>query len=325
MSPREERGLIIAATCKLNRKPDGTWIVPAQTKKEAISYTVNLETKACTCLDCTEGGFICKHYYAASIVHKREVLPDGTMIETKEVTLSKKTVYTQNWPAYNLAQATEKRRLQALLVDLCRNLPERERPKGRSGPKPHLVRDAIFSMAFKVYCGLSSRRFSTDLLDAYEKGHISKPIPGAKVTAFFEDAYFTPILKNLIAFSARPLRAVEKNFAIDSSGFGSSRYEKWYDHKYGITRNRSVWVKAHIATGVKTNVVTAVRILEEYSADCPQFVPLVKETRGNFEIDEISADKAYISVENFEEVAQCGGQAFIAFKSNSTGGSGGML
>src|SRR5438876_8583250 len=126
MNAREERGLIIAATCKLNRKPDGTWIVPSQTRKEAIFYTVNLETKACTCPDCTESGMVCKHYYAASIVHKREVLPDGTMIETKSMTLTKKTVYKQDWPAYNLAQATEKRRLQVLLQDLCSRLPERD-------------------------------------------------------------------------------------------------------------------------------------------------------------------------------------------------------
>jgi transposase len=324
MNAREERGLIIAATCRLNRKPDGTWLVPSQTNKKEIAYTVNLETKACTCLDCTEGGFVCKHYYAASIVHTRDVLPDGTVIETKEVTLTEKKTYRQDWPAYNLAQATEKRRLQVLLHDLCRNLPDPDCTRKR-GPKPHLVKDSVFAMAFKVYCGLSSRRFSTDLLEAHEKGYISKPIPGAKVTAFFENPVFTPILKELIAFSARPLKAVERDFAIDSSGFGSSRYERWYDQKYGVTRNRAVWVKAHIACGVKTNVVTAVRILEQHSGDCPQFVPLVKETRQGFQIDEVSADKAYVSVENFEMAAQCGGQAFIAFKSNSNGAAGGLL
>jgi transposase len=325
MNAREERGLVIAATSRLHRNDDGTWRVPSQTHRDAVFYTVNLETKACTCLDCTEGGFVCKHFHAASIVYKRDILPDGTMIETQSMTLTTRTVYKQNWPAYNLAQATEKKRLQVLLHDLCRNLPDRERDARKRGPKPHLIRDAVFAMAFKVYCGLSSRRFSCDLADAHERGYLSKVIPGAKVTAFFEDAYFTPIIKNLIAFSALPLRAVETDFAIDSSGFGSTRYERWYDQKYGVTRNRSVWVKAHIACGVKTNVVTAVRILEQYSADSPQFVPLVKETREGFKIDEVSADKAYISVENFETVAECGGQAFIAFKSNSNGASGGLL
>jgi transposase len=325
METREQRGLIIAATCRLNRNDDGTWSVPSQSHAETV-YRVNLETKACTCPDCTESGFICKHYYAASIVSKRDVLPNGTVIETKSVTLTEtKVKYTQDWPAYNLAQATEKRRLRVLLQDLCRNLPERERPADRPGPKPHLVRDCVFSMAYKVYCGLSSRRFSTDLLEAHEAGFISRPIPGVKVTCFFEDPYFTPILNGLVSYSARPLRAVERSFAIDSSGFGTTRHERWYDAKYGVTRLKTVWVKTHIACGTATNVVTAVRILDKDAGDCPQFVPLVKETRYGFEIDEVSADKAYVSVENFEEVAALGGQAFINFKDNSTGAAGGLF
>src|SRR5207253_888928 len=109
-----------------------------------------------------------------------------------------------------------------------------------------------------------------------------------------EDETFTPILKELVHQSSLPLKAVEKDFAIDSSGFGSSRSETWIDEKYGVPRRKAVWVKAHIACGVKTNVVTAVRILDKDAGDCPQFVPLVKETREGFTIGEVSADKAYV-------------------------------
>ena len=326
MDARVERGLIIAATCRLNRMNDGTWLVPSQTKAgDVAAYHVNLEAKSCTCPDHKEGGFTCKHFYAASIVHKRDVLPDGTVIETKSMTFTEKKVYKQDWPKYNAAQAGEKRRFRVLLHDLCRRLPVRERAGGWLGPKPHLPADAVFTMAYKVYCGLSARRFSTDLLEAHEMGFVSKPIPGMKATTFAEDPYYTPILKELVGYSARPLRSLERDFAIDSSGFGSTKYEKWYDHKYGITRNRCIWVKTHIASGVKTNVVTAVRILGKDAHDSPQFVPLVKETKRHFDIGEVSADKAYVSVENFEAVAECGGQAFIAFKSNNTGAAGGHL
>jgi hypothetical protein len=325
VDPRQQRGLVIAATCRLNRLDDGTWLVPSQTNRDGSTYRVNLQTKTCTCPDHVEGGFTCKHYYAASIVHQRDVLPDGTVIETKTLTLTEKKVYRQDWPKYNRAQATDKRRVRVLLHDLCRRLPARERAGGKLGPKPHQPSNAVFAMAYKVYCGLSSRRFSTDLLEAHERGFVTRPIPGVKVTAFFEDPYFTPFLKEMIGYSARPLRAVESAFAIDSSGFGSSRYEKWYDQKYGVTRTRCQWVKTHIACGVKTNIVTAVRILDKDAGDCPQFVPLVKETRRHFEVGEVSADKAYASLENFEEVAGCGAQAFIAFKSNNTGAVGGAF
>ena len=326
MNAREERGLVIAATCRLNRNADGTWRVPSQSSTETVYYTVNLESKACTCPDCKESGMVCKHYYAASIVHRRDVLPDGTVIEQSQFAFTEKRVtYKQDWPAYNIAQATEKRRVQVLLHDLCRNLPERERPSSKRGPKPHVTRDAVFAMAYKVYCGFSARRFSSDLLEAHEKGYTTRPIPGMKVTAFFEDDFYTPILKELIGYSARPLRAIESTFAIDSSGFGTSRFEKWYDQKYGVTRQKCMWIKTHIACGTRTNVVTAVRILDKDAGDSPQFIPLVKETQRGFEIDEVCADKAYASLENFEAVASIGGQAFISFKANATGKAGGAF
>ena len=90
-----------------------------------------------------------------------------------------------------------------------------------------------------------------------------------------------------------------------------------------MPRKKAVWVKAHIACGVKTNIVTAVRILDKDAGDSPQFIPLLKETADGFTIGEVSADKAYASVENFEAVAGLGGAGFIAFKSNATGACGG--
>lgn len=313
----------IAALCKLHQH-DGKWLVPSQgggTKR----YSVDPVEGTCTCPDFQEWRFKCKHLYAVESTIRREQNSDGSVTETRSVTFTEKKTYTQDWPAYNVAQATEKHRLQMLLQDLCRNLPDRERPPDRPGPKPHRVADCVFSMAFKVYCGLSSRRFSCDLLDAYRRGHLTRPIPGVKVNSFFEDPYFTPVLKELIGYSARPLRAVETHFSIDSSGFGTSTFESWTDEKYGVTRRKCVWVKTHIASGAKTHVVTAVRILDKNAPDSPQFVPLVKETSRHFEIGEVSADKAYGSLENFEVIADCGGQAFIAFKSNATGSVGGLF
>jgi transposase len=92
-----------------------------------------------------------------------------------------------------------------------------------------------------------------------------------------------------------------------------------------MERVQKVWVKCHIACRVKTNVVTAVRILDQNAADCPQFAPLVGDTAKGFKIGEVSADKAYGSYANFDAVAGFGGEAFIAFKSGTTGESGGTL
>jgi transposase len=318
---RELKALEIAARSKI-AFVNGAWSVPSQSSGTKYRVTIGSEP-SCTCEDFQLRLKPCKHVTAARLVCERDHGGRAPAIDTAEV--PKRPTYKQDWPAYNVAQATEKRRVRVLLHDLCRNLPDRERPTNASGPKPHLVRDAVFAMAYKVYCGLSARRFSTDLLEAHERGFVTRPIPGMKVVQFFEDGYFAPILQGLISHSARPLRSVETSFAIDSSGFGGSRHERYYDLKYGAHRTRTAWVKVHIACGTRTNVVTAVRILDKDAGDCPQFVPLIKETKKSFEIGEVSADKAYASLENFETVAGCGGQAYIAFKSNATGAVGGMF
>jgi transposase len=322
ISEREQRGLAIAALCRLRGK-NGVWEVPSQSGNG--TYTVEHgATPRCSCPDFETRQCKCKHVFAVEFTIERERNFDGSETLTRSMTVTEKvTTYKQNWPAYDRAQSIEKDRFQELLVDLCSGLQE-PAYKGRGRPA-HSIRDSVFAMVFKIYSTLSGRRFSSDLREAHRRGHLSRSIPGQKVSYFLENPELTPILKELIVRSSLPLRAVETSFAIDSSGFSTSKFVRWFDIKYGVSRQQQVWVKAHIACGTKTNVVTAIRILDKDAADCPQFIPLVEETRKGFKIGEVSADKAYLSLENFEAVAGCGGTAFIAFKGNSTGGVGGLF
>lgn len=149
MDAREQRGLIIAAMCKLNRTDDGTWLVPSQSGAEKI-YRVNMEAKTCTCPDHQEGGYTCKHFFAASFTYKRDYLPDGTVIESKTFSLTEKKVYKQDWRAYNLAQSTEAHRFRELLFDLTRGVAEL--PAKATGRKPHTTKDRLFTMVLKGLC-----------------------------------------------------------------------------------------------------------------------------------------------------------------------------
>ena len=97
-----------------------------------------------------------------------------------------------------------------------------------------------------------------------------------------------------------PLQNVETEFAIDSSGFGTSRFDRWFSFKYGKQIDSRVWLKAHVMNGVKTHIVTGIKITEAYSHDTKEFPELVKTTARTFEISEVSADKAYLSRENLE-------------------------
>lgn len=322
---RQERGREIAERCQI-RRMGAEWFVPSQSGSGKYVVCLDPDAPRCSCPDWELREMDCKHIHAVRYTVQKQENADGTTTVTETLTVSatveKKTTYRQNWTAYNAAQSVEKDRVQVLLADLLRGVAEPERKPTR-GQKPHTVRDSLFAMVFKVYSTFSSRRFSSDLREAHERGHLSRVIPGMKTVQFFENEAFTPILKQLVHASSLPLRAVERDFAIDSSGFGSCRFERWFDEKYGTPRKKAVWVKCHIACGVKTNIVTAVRILGKDASDSPQFIPLVKETADGFAIGEVSADAAYGSLANFEAVAAIGATGFIAFKENTTGAVGG--
>jgi transposase len=314
MDMRELKGLEIAARSKIEF--DGSaWLVPSQSGKGKYRVLLSAEGDSCNCDDFALNLKPCKHVHAARIVRERDHGGKSPKIDTDVV--PKRPTYRQVWPAYNKAQAIEKHRLQELLFDLCRGIEEPDRG-GKPGHKPHTLRDSIFAMAFKVYSTFSSRRFNCDLADAHAMGYLSRPVPGMKVPVFFANPELTPILHRLITLSSLPLKTVETVFAPDSTGFSTSRFVRWYDEKYGVTRSGKDWVKAHAICGVKTNVVVAVTIEGRDAGDSPQFKPLVEATAAaGFTIKEVPADKAYLSHENLEIVESLGGTAFVPFKSNS--------
>ncbi len=133
----------------------------------------------------------------------------------------------------------------------------------------------------------------------------------------FENPAVTPILKSMIEESARPLREVESDFAVDSSGFSSSVYKRWFDAKYGRERTRGDFVKAHIMVGTKTNIVTSAEVTPAAISDYQIFSPLVKSTAGRFDIERISADKAYSGRSNLATAYAVGAVPLIPFRSNA--------
>jgi len=58
---------------------------------------------------------------------------------------------------------------------------------------------------------------------------------------------------------------------------------------------RHEWIKVHLMCGTKTNIVTSIEITDQHSGDWPQFKGLVDTTARNFMMNEVSADKAYLS------------------------------
>jgi transposase len=323
MNDREQRGLALAALYRIEQK-DGKYIVPSQ-KGNGDTYTVdpNASHPCCTCPDFETRGIKCKHMFAVEFVQSRETKPDGTETITRSFKVTERVTYKQDWPNYNKAQTQEKRLFLSILADLCRGI---EQPKrvGAGRPPVPLV-DATFACVYKVYSTLSARRFSCDLQEAAEKGHIGKAVHFNVVIKHMDDPNLTAVLKALIVESSRPLAAIETSFAIDSSGFSTCRFVRWFDAKYGKTVEEREWIKAHLVCGTKTNVVTAIEVLGKDTGDGPQLPALLKTTRQTFAVKEMSADAAYTSQANMEAVVEGGGVPYFAFKDNTTGAVGGLF
>jgi transposase len=319
MDMRELRALELAARSRITFA-DGCWLVPSQTGSGTYKVKIG-SPPSCTCDDFTLRQQPCKHVIAARLVCARD--HGGKAPEITADAVPVRPTYKQDWPLYDHAQRTEKRRFQVLLHDLCRGLENPPQPKTGRRWKP--MADIVFACVFKVYSTFSSRRFQCDLDDALASGYLSESMHSVRTCAYFDSEFLTPVLQALIVRSSLPLKAVETVFAPDSTGFSTSRFVRWYDEKYGTERSGHDWVKAHAICGVKTNIVTAVEIADRNSGDCPQFKPLVEATAANFTVKEVPADKAYLSHDNLALVEKLGGTAYIPFKVNSVQGEAGTL
>src|SRR2546425_3250276 len=121
---REQKGRDIATHRALERKGH-LWEVPSQTGKG--KYTVDLEKPSCTCPDFALRGLKCKHIYAALYT----ITPPAEASNSTTVRKTGRATYRQDWPAYNVAQTTEKAYFQALLFDLCQGIAQTAQYLGR--------------------------------------------------------------------------------------------------------------------------------------------------------------------------------------------------
>lgn len=236
-----------------------------------------------------------------------------------------KPTYGQNWRAYNLAQTNEFSMFQDILVELLDSVLQVRKPLWKLGRPFSNLKDMIFCCVMRTYFGKSARRGMGYLALAKGRGYIERVPHFNTVLNYYRNQNMTPILKHLIEQSGRPLKEFETEFTIDSSGFSTTLYDRWFNARLGSYRKRRMFKKAHITSGVKSNIITAADISPGYHHDHPYFKELVAITAKNFRMREISADAAYLSRENMNQVEELGGIPYIMFKSNVTERARGSL
>jgi transposase len=312
---RQARGAMLAQSkAKAFRHIAGdTYLVPSATASSG--YVVDVTAGSCTCADYEERGVPCKHQWALRYFRHELEMPDGTTVVTEMIEAIRKT-YAQDWGAYNRAQCEEKERVQILLRGLCDGIVS---PKQGGPGRPRLpLGDAVYASALKVYTTVSGRRATTDIRACEERGLVERAPAYNSVFKIIERPDLRILFKVLVEESAAPLKAIERTFAADSTGFATNTYSRWFDHKYGEEKRQQRWVKLHAMVGTVTNVITAAEVTESNVGDSPMLAPVAERTKANgFDMREVSLDKAYLSHDNLALVEKLGGVPYVPFKVNS--------
>lgn len=314
VNTRQEKGRLLANDKRIKLLAGTTWKVPSQ--GNAGSYVVDAAAATCTCPDFELRRSKCKHQWAVEFTQTVETTPDGATVVTESVKVTRKT-YTQDWTAYGRAQCEEKERVQLLLRGLCDGITQPPQTNGR--PRLPLA-DIVYSATMQVFGGMSGRRSTSDARANAERGLVRKAPSFNSVFRYLEDPTMGSLLKALVHEAAAPLRAVETTFAIDSTGFATSTYARWFDEKYGAEKRCQRWIKLHAQVGTVTNVIASVEATESTVGDSVMLAPLLASSvaRG-FNVRELSADKAYLSNDNLTAIEAAGAVPYIPFKSNSRG------
>jgi transposase len=316
LNAREIKGQNIAANMPI-RVAGGYFRVPSSSVSGKI-YRVHPTFLTCTCPDFTFNKQECKHIIAVNIIAKR------TEKITPTPVLPAAPKYTQDWKAYNKSQVTEKARFLAMLSDLTRDVAEPEHTNGRPAIP---LGDILFSLVYKVYSQMSARRFTTDLQMARAQGLIEECPHFNSLNRSMAKTDITPLLEALVEVTSKPLTALESTFAVDSTGMSVSNTVSWMQakHKDTVMMKKKAWLKIHVCVGTRTNVITAVEITDKKSNDALHFIPVVEATRKNFNIKEISADKAYTSAKHMAYAEMNGIDAYLPFKDNTTAPNSGIF
>ena len=184
MCERQQRGLVIAATCKIEKK-GAAWLVPSQSGAGRYTVLPDPESPHCSCPDHETRGVKCKHLFAVEFVQKREQNADGSITTTTTLTVVEtvRPTYKQDWANYNAAQTNERRHFMDLLGELCGTVPC---PPPKPGHPKIPPCDAAFSAILKVFSLKSARRFAGELQEAGEKGYIRAVPHFNSVLNFFD-------------------------------------------------------------------------------------------------------------------------------------------
>lgn len=271
----------------------------------------------CECGDWEDRHLPCKHMLATA----RALDPSPPALVDIQVDEPVRRP-SQDWSAYDAAQQAEHGLFDSLLWHLLEEVDEPLPAVDKRGRKPIPLRTQLMVAVRKVHLAESCRR-ARGLIQKLNEGPsgLMARIPNyATPSRLLNRPEITQTLIDLVHRSSEVLVELEdsETVAIDSTGFCTTCMGAYCTEMHDQTR-RHMWVKAHVAVGVKTHAILSVRITDEHGADYRQFEPLVRSmTERGLSFSTVCADKAYTGRSNYALAEELGFALYSPFKSRDT-------
>jgi transposase len=298
---------------------EGFWLVRAS--RGSGFYKVRFEKGewSCDCTDFEQWKEPCKHVFR---VYK-DWFPQSPLGPAPGEPTGSEETFGQDWASYDAGQQEEFRLQHVLLRALVDTVPEPQRAPGSPGRPSIPLSDQLFFAVQKVGSQLSCRRSHGLIELSKQRGQVST-VPHFGISSrVLRNPDVTPILHRLVELVALPLKGLETQFAVDSTGFRTTSFGDYNQETHGPSR-RNVWLKGHAIVGVATHIVVKLKVTDGNVADSPQFPELLRgAVTAGFDVREVSADKGYLSRSNVDVAADLDVTAYIPMKRNSTGRSRG--
>lgn len=314
-SQARARGLSISSQPgRVTEVDAGAFVVIVDSSRKKVLVTADGDRWRCGCdfaADIPDGR--CEHVWA--VVYTQKKPRPGEAVIDVVGTLDDRADSSR---AYTEGQKATGRLLPEFLRSLLSTVEDPPKPEGRAGRSRLPLREGLFCTIKKVFSGDPCRTFYSEMEEDAVRGFIST-IPNWSVASrFLGRPELTPLLLDLVTFSATPLAAVERGgtIAIDSTGFSAHWFGGYFLEAHNVDRDHE-WIKAHLAVGARTHIVTAAAV-NEHGGDAPEFPGLLRTTiEAGFAPSTVVADRGYLSHQNYAAAAKMGVKAYIPFKVNS--------
>jgi transposase len=105
------------------------------------------------------------------------------------------------------------------------------------------------------------------------------------------------------------------NIAVDSTGFGTKSYHRWFNIRNTQNNVKKAFLKLHATVDTVKKAVLSATVTRGHAHDSPQLKKLLRPIK---DIGDATADSGYLSRRNCELIAKKHGTPYIMPKKNTT-------